>query len=111
MKTVRELFGEKIRALRKAKGWTQEELGEKSGVHYTYVGQVERAETNLSLDNIERLSNGLGVTPAELFAFSSSRSAVSQKQRLVLELTALLEEQSVKELERVKRILKEVLEG
>lgn len=59
-------FGERVRALRKKAGMTQEALAHASGLHWTYVSQIERGTRNLSLKNILRLAEGLGVEPAQL---------------------------------------------
>jgi transcriptional regulator with XRE-family HTH domain len=59
-------FGEYVRTLRKAKGISQEELAELSGLHRNYIGGIERGERNLALLNIIRLAKALGVSPSEL---------------------------------------------
>ncbi len=64
-------FGETIRAIRKSKGWSQEELAEASGLHRTYIGSIERGEQNVSLKNIKRLADALGVPLADLFTSPS----------------------------------------
>jgi ribosome-binding protein aMBF1 (putative translation factor) len=68
MQDIRTRFGARIRQLRNDRGWSQEELADKAGLHRTYIGSVERGEQNLSLVNIERLAVTLGVSLAELFA-------------------------------------------
>ena len=108
--TLRELFGGKVRALRQAKRLTQEQLGQQSGLHYTYVGAVERAETNLSMDNIDKLAGGLGVEPAELFRFSSGDAAVSDRDKLLLELMELVSDRDEKALAHILRIVTEAME-
>lgn len=60
-------FARKIRALREMRGLSQEKLAEKSGLHRTYVGMVERMERNPSLLCIYKIANGLGISPKELF--------------------------------------------
>ena len=50
------------------KGWSQEDLAEKAGLHRNYVGMVERGERNPGLLNIGRLSRALRVPLADLFA-------------------------------------------
>ncbi len=60
------VFGERVRSKRQALGWSLERLAEESGLHWTYVGSVERGERNISLLNIVRLAAALGVNPAEL---------------------------------------------
>lgn len=62
----REIVGRNVRALRKEQAWSQEVLAERCGLHWTYVGSVERAERNVSIDNICRLASALGTTPTVL---------------------------------------------
>ena len=59
-------FGTKVRKLRKAKGWSQEELGIRAKLHRTYIGSIERSERNISLLNIERISKALSVKIEDL---------------------------------------------
>ena len=54
-------FGDKIKSLRLEKGWSQEELGNRAGLHRTYIGSIERYERNVSLLNVERIAKSLGV--------------------------------------------------
>lgn len=55
-----------IRRLRKSRGWSQEALAHEAGFHRTFIGQVERGESNVSIDNIERLADALEVPASEL---------------------------------------------
>ena len=64
---ARRQFAGRLRELRLAKGLSQESLAELCGLHRTYVGSVERAERNVSIDNIERLARGLDVKIQDLF--------------------------------------------
>ena len=59
-------FGERVRSLRKSKGWSQEELAKKSGLHRTYIGSIERSERNVSLMNIERIAKALNTEARKL---------------------------------------------
>jgi transcriptional regulator with XRE-family HTH domain len=63
---VATVFGERVRARRHELGLSQEEVAERAGMHFTYVGSVERGERNISLVNIVRLAAALGVDPGEL---------------------------------------------
>ena len=47
-------------------GISQEELADRAQVHLTFIGAAERAETNISIDNIAPISAALGVRAAEL---------------------------------------------
>ena len=59
-------FGNQVRKLRKAKGWSQEELGIRAKLHRTYIGSIERSERNISLLNIERIAKALSVKIVDL---------------------------------------------
>lgn len=61
------MFWETIRALRKEKKISQEWLAEKSWLHRTYIGNVERWEKNISLENIAILAIALEVEVKDLF--------------------------------------------
>lgn len=63
---VRKSFGKTVRDCRVALGLSQEELAERAELHRTYVGSVERGERNISLENIVRLANALGLKPSDL---------------------------------------------
>lgn len=55
-----------LRAIRRARGLSQEGLADLSGLHYTYIGGIERGERNLSIDNIGRLADALGLDAVDL---------------------------------------------
>ena len=59
---ARRIFAENLRKARHAKKFSQEDLAEVAGLHRTYVGSVERAERNVSIDNMERLAAAVGST-------------------------------------------------
>ena len=59
---ARRIFAENLRKARHSKKLSQEDLAELANLHRTYVGSVERAERNVSIDNMERLASALGVT-------------------------------------------------
>lgn len=63
---LRRVFASRVRAQRKALGLSQEALADEAQVHRTFIGAVERAETNISIDNIARISAALGVSAAAL---------------------------------------------
>jgi transcriptional regulator with XRE-family HTH domain len=67
MEDIRTRFGARVRQLRNDRGWSQEELADRAGLHRTYIGSIERGEQNISLANIEKLAATLGVSLAELF--------------------------------------------
>lgn len=60
------ILGERVRASRAALGVSQETLADLCGVHWTFIGQIERGRRNLNLHNLLKIAAGLGVDPAEL---------------------------------------------
>lgn len=62
-------FGNRIREERLACGLSQEKLAERAGLHRTYVGMIERAEKNITLQNIEKLAKALQVPIDKLLRF------------------------------------------
>lgn len=64
--SITHTFGLRVRTFRLKKGYSQEDLAEHSGLHRTFIGRVERGETNITLINICRIARGLGVPPSVL---------------------------------------------
>lgn len=64
--TAAGALGERIRAYREALGISQEALADRSGTHWTFVGQVERGQRNISLHNLLKLAAGLNVDAGDL---------------------------------------------
>lgn len=66
--SVKSRFGSALRRLRDERGYSQEGLAERAGLHRNYVGGVERGERNVALENIVKLAKALSVSPKDLFA-------------------------------------------
>ncbi|WP_207956915.1 helix-turn-helix transcriptional regulator [Rubrobacter tropicus] len=60
-------FGELVRRLRQAKGYSQEDFSFRVGLHQTYVSSVERGERNVTIGTANRIARALGTTLADLF--------------------------------------------
>jgi transcriptional regulator with XRE-family HTH domain len=60
-------FGQKVREERLKQGLSQEEFAAKAGVHRTYIGMIERAEKNITLENIEKIASALKLNIYDLF--------------------------------------------
>ena len=63
---VLKAFGQAVRECRSARGFSQEGFAHYCGLDRSYMGGVERGERNLSLYNVWRLANGLGLPVADL---------------------------------------------
>jgi transcriptional regulator with XRE-family HTH domain len=64
--SLRQALARALRDLRRERGLSQEELADLAGLHRTFVGAVERSERNISLDNIGKLADALGVPASVL---------------------------------------------
>ncbi len=64
---IRVAFGKRIRQVRLAKGFTQESLADTVGLHRTYIGNIERGEESVSVDNAAKIARALKVSLSELF--------------------------------------------
>lgn len=63
---ARRRIADNVRRLRKERGWSQEGMAEQADFHRTYVSQLERCVTNISVDGLERLAFALGVDVLDL---------------------------------------------
>jgi transcriptional regulator with XRE-family HTH domain len=66
VKHVRKFLGQRLRALRKQHGLSQEKLGERSGLSGKFIGEVERGEKSISIDSLYHVSVALDIPLREL---------------------------------------------
>jgi len=59
-------FGLRVRKLREAAAWSQEDFAERCNLHRTYVGSIERGERNVALLNIRKTALALGISISKL---------------------------------------------
>lgn len=64
---LRQRIALNIKRLRSEKGLSQEKLAELADFHRTYISQLERCVTNISVDGLERVAHALDVDIMELF--------------------------------------------
>jgi transcriptional regulator with XRE-family HTH domain len=65
---IKDAFGARLKALRKARDLSQEEVALSCDLDRSYVGRIERGKANVSLVNIRRIAEALGVETGELFS-------------------------------------------
>ena len=63
------LFGKNVKKYRLQSKLSQEKLGELTGLHRTYISDIERGLRSISLNNIEKISKALNVEIYKLFIF------------------------------------------
>ncbi|NMG72659.1 helix-turn-helix domain-containing protein [Parazoarcus communis] len=64
--SARAILAANMIRLRRDLGWSQEALAFECGLHRTFAAHVERQVRNVSIDNIERIAQALGVAVYEL---------------------------------------------
>ena len=84
MQKIQKQVGARIRELRNARGWSQEELAERAGLHSTFIGQVERGERNLALSNLKKLADAFELSLSEMIELPKGKP--TQKRALEGEL-------------------------
>ncbi len=66
MADIRKMLGSRVKELRQKKKMSQEALAFESGLHRTYISDIERGTRNVSIKNIERIAKALDISLKEL---------------------------------------------
>ena len=77
---VRQFLGQRVRELRKQRGFSQERLGSQSSLSGKFIGEVERGEKSISIDSLYKVSVSLGVPLGQLTNVARSRRATVPSQ-------------------------------
>ena len=64
---ILHVFGSNVRHYRELKGVSQEKLAEMSGLHRTYISDIERFQRSISLSNVQKIADALGIETHLLF--------------------------------------------
>lgn len=70
---MRKLVGDNCARLRRERGWTQEELAERSGLSQQYLSDLERGKRNPTIVTVYELALALEATHLDLLAVNSDR--------------------------------------
>jgi len=73
MSKICNLFGQNVKKYRLKQNLSQEDLAELSGMHRTYISDIERGKRSISLKNIEKIANALNVEEYKLFLFEEEQ--------------------------------------
>jgi len=77
---IKEEVGKRIKTLRLTKGMSQEDFAFKCGLDRTYITSLERGKRNISLINLEKITNALGISLSEFFIFQQRSNNVKSKR-------------------------------
>nr|WP_154889778.1 helix-turn-helix transcriptional regulator [Paenibacillus xylanexedens] len=107
MTKLRNSVGERIRAIRKVKGLTQQKLAELSGLDDAYIGSVERGERNISIDTLEKIVLALGVPSANLFLSVINDHQLIQ-QKAIDEYSEMIKDLSPEQLNKLIKVITDI---
>ncbi len=79
-KALLKALGQKIRELRLKRGHSQEGFADLCGVHRTFMGSIERGETNISFQNLAKVAAALEITLSQLLSGVEKRAAQPNKE-------------------------------
>lgn len=102
--SILKLVGAKVRAIRKRRGLTQEQLAEMIDTQHSYIGYVERGEQNITLITLEKIANALKVDSRSLFDYEE----LSGRNPKIFSIVEFLSDKSDHDLEKAFLILKQV---
>jgi transcriptional regulator with XRE-family HTH domain len=85
MDRLAAIFGRRVRALREARGWTQDALAKATGLGSKHIGVIERGEKTSSFEAVERIAGAFGVDYYQLFVPHNRRTETIER-----EITSLL---------------------
>lgn len=107
MESLTNEVGARIRLFRKKAGLSQESLAEKADLHYTYIGQVERGEKNITITSLGRILFALNISFSDFFeAFGPNQD----KSGYAMRCYNLVNEKTCSQQEKLFRILLEIVE-
>lgn len=69
MVDINKQFGNRVRELRKANGWTQEDLADRTGISVRSISSIENGVFSVTLENINKLAGAFGLKLSVLFSF------------------------------------------
>lgn len=78
-------FPNRIRELRTARDWSLETLAQKVGCSKVQISELERGVIQLTVEWMRRISDPLGVTPADLLSPSDNPLLLSEPERQIIE--------------------------
>ena len=100
-----KLLGNRIRALRVQKGLSQDKLGELAGLNGKYLGEVERGNSNISITNLSKLADVLGVPLLSVMDVDHERN----RQELVMELHQMIDGADDGQIKIIFRVIEAVI--
>ena len=108
VKHIRKNLGDRLRAMRKQRGLSQERLGRRAGLSGKFVGEVERGEKSISVDSLYRIAVALEIPLRELTDVSTAIPGQRPETEQLLALVGAVHSRS--RLTTAYRVLREVFD-
>lgn len=102
-----QLIGRRIKEARHKLGLTQEDLGERARLHYSYIGQVERGNKTPSLKTLKKFATALNIRLAILLEDTPEKE-ISSHHLLAQELMATVKNSSPDDIKMFIRIIRQI---
>lgn len=103
-------IGNVIRSLRKAKGLTQEDMASRMNTAFSFVGRIERGQTNLTLESLEKAAAALDTTFFQLMTYAAQEDDDLIYDDLAYEIAGMIREQDQQTKEKMLVIIRNILE-
>ena len=108
---VRQFLGQRVRELRKQRGFSQERLGEQSSLSGKFVGEVERGDKSISIDSLYKVSVALAVPMGHLTDVQGSRRAAVPSEDAQKIFALVSDRHPTAKLRRAYNMLRKILHG
>lgn len=105
---LKQIFGANVRAVRKARGWSQAQLGERVGLSANGVSKIERGKTAPSFNRAERIAAAFDLEPTMLFSPTPPVTPAGERARRLermISRVSRVEDEKLAEVERAVMIV------
>jgi transcriptional regulator with XRE-family HTH domain len=77
---INQTAGRNIRSIREKMGLSQDVFADRCGIHRSYVGAIERGESNITLDTLARVAAAAGIKPQALLNYPAAAASHDSKK-------------------------------
>lgn len=103
-------IGNKIRCLRKLRGWSQETLAFNANINPAFLGQLERGLKSPTVVTLKKIAEALDVSLAELFtAVPTCEEELCRKELNLKKFSCITKNLSDDEVEKITSIVEEII--
>ncbi|KOP81778.1 helix-turn-helix domain-containing protein [Cytobacillus solani] len=80
---MNDLIGERIKSLRKERKLTLKQIADHTNLSISFLSQVERSKSSITLESLKKISEALGVNPSYFFSKSDSKDATTVMRNVI----------------------------